>query len=480
MSSSRDRWVLWATVVSESAWLSSVLAVAALALQLDRSPLSWPAMLLILGLGLAIVRMGPSKTTAIELLVLIRVLIGAVVIYLAVGTQVATATNGVDLGWAIRAASGSESGGYTLGAVAGSIIAALLLLRGGMLAKVEVPTDSLSLSFRLGFPAMAFAAAVDIAHTADLNTFPLIFVFFGAGLAGLSVGHLLPGSSESAKARTWPRVITGLVSSVLVAGLVLGVLSRAVASPGDVLSTVARVIAWIIVVPIAVVFTLFFTLVEKIFNRPYNPDFEEAAALAAATSTRAGSLLFQRLGETTTQALEEQADQQAGLFEQVLEVVTALFVGIVVIAVLVLLAVLFAQMFKGGRRRSTQGTRESVSEDSNPLSDMARLLFGLMPKWLRKGQRKPKHRLPDGPSGVVDVLRIYYRMLALAEKKGVQRRPHETATEFQKSLEAMFPRDLVRMLTEAFNRAFYGHHPASKEQIAQMRSSLRGLTIGPT
>jgi hypothetical protein len=78
----------------------------------------------------------------------------------------------------------------------------------------------------------------------------------------------------------------------------------------------------------------------------------------------------------------------------------------------------------------------------------------------------------------VDVLRLYYDLLTLADKRGLRRRSNETATEFQQKLEGLFPRDLVHMTTEAFNRAFYGHHPASGEQIARMRSHMNGLATG--
>ena len=73
---------------------------------------------------------------------------------------------------------------------------------------------------------------------------------------------------------------------------------------------------------------------------------------------------------------------------------------------------------------------------------------------------------------MVEALRIYYQMVTMAERRGFRRRAHETASEFQATLETVFPRDLVRMATAAFNRAFYGNHPELKERIDQMRTSL--------
>ena len=131
-----------------------------------------------------------------------------------------------------------------------------------------------------------------------------------------------------------------------------------------------------------------------------------------------------------------------------------------------------------GRAQRSDVQRESIREGAHPASDIAKLLLTLKPGWLKLGGGDPPFRVPDGPPGVVNALRIYYELLNKAAQKGFRRRSHETATEFQKTLEDLFPRDLVRMATEAFNRSCYGHHPANDEQIAQMRSYLKGAASG--
>ena len=107
--------------------------------------------------------------------------------------------------------------------------------------------------------------------------------------------------------------------------------------------------------------------------------------------------------------------------------------------------------------------------------DIAKLMLKLIPDWMGKREGRRAFRLPAGPPGVVDILRMYYDLLALAEDKGYRRRGSQTATEFQGSLERAFPANLVRAVTAAFNRACYGYYPATKEQIAQMRSSLTNI-----
>ena len=156
--------------------------------------------------------------------------------------------------------------------------------------------------------------------------------------------------------------------------------------------------------------------------------------------------------------------------------------GWVVVAILLTIAlvvVMIAYQKRSGRRRpATAGTRESVRSQADPLYDVAKLLFNLLPERFRKrGQMRP-YTLPQGDPGVVDALRMYYRLLTIGEKKGVARSPSETPTEFQGKLEKIFPPDLVSMVTAAFDRACYGYHPSSEEHLGQMRALFEQLEPG--
>ena len=79
---------------------------------------------------------------------------------------------------------------------------------------------------------------------------------------------------------------------------------------------------------------------------------------------------------------------------------------------------------------------------------------------------------------MVDVFRIYFAMLVMAEEKGYPRPRTATPVEYQRTLETILPARLVRMATAAFVRACYGHHPAPPEQIEEMRVSLEQLSAG--
>ena len=148
-----------------------------------------------------------------------------------------------------------------------------------------------------------------------------------------------------------------------------------------------------------------------------------------------------------------------------------LAIAIVVIALLYVLARAFRRRYRLSQNDAA-GVHESVREDVDPAYDLARLLLNLFPSGLRRAASHRTYRLPDDESGIVDVFRIYFGMLTLAEERGHPRSPAETPAEYQRTLEDIFPNGLVQRATRAFNHACYGHRSASPEDIAEMRSTL--------
>ena len=461
--------VLGATVLLESSWLFAVLGVAGAGLGWSGSPILWPGLIAIMGLSSAIVLLGPSKTGWKWAAYRFRALVGVAAVYLVVGIHFAQGF-GPDLGWVVWVISGSAEDGHRLEAAAAAVVGLLLWWRAGALASAKSPTRSLAVSSRVGMPLLALATIVDIAQPADLHTGPMVFVFFASGLAGLTIGHLVPETGQSAKARGWPRTIAGLVSGVLLAGLVASLLQRDFLSPvlGALKALVAGIL-WAIFIPIAFVLDAFMNALLGFFDRPFEPETSQSQEQVGERSNRFPEALTEPPEE------EEQAvEAGVNLFEVAEWVLLA--VGVLLVTGL-LLYLLVRVSRRSGTWRPGQGPaeRESIREGADLASDLARLLWGLTPGWLKGGGRRTGFGLPEGPQGIVEALRIYYSLVATAEKRGFRRSPHETATEFQRTLEGVFPRDLVRMSTAAFNRAFYGHHPATEEEIANMRSSLKGL-----
>ena len=461
MSLAQNRLVLAASLLSGSAWLYAVFGMAGLAFGLDGSPLGLLAVLAILSFSLVIARSLDAIVMPAVVATLIHVVAGVIVLYLTLGTQVGSGGQGIDLGWVGNLSSETAENEATRKAVLASFFAVLLWWRGGRMAASEDPTDSLGFSFRLGVLALSAAAIVDISHSADLNVFPLMFMFFAAGLAGLSIGHVLPASQRTVEEKAWARVIVGVVSVVLVIGLMFSLIHKNVLSAVSdaaavVFGAVGQALFIVLIFPFAFVINAIvsglFGLLQRLFGgEPREPDPQ-------------GAVGFEGLQERA----EEAGDPAfLGIIEWVV-------VAIIVMIALYILARAFRRRVKW-RWVQAEGMRESVREAADPAYDLAQLLFNLLPDRFKRAKRPHTFDLPEDDADVVDVFRVYFALLVLAEELGFPRPRTETPTEFARTLEKIFPQDLVRKATAAFVRACYGHQPAPRHQIDEMRASLDRL-----
>ena len=468
MSSAQNRFVLWATLLADSAWLYAVFALVGLALGREGSPLGWLAVLAILCFSFLVARGLQFIVMPSVVAYAIQMLAGVIVLYLTLGTQVNAGGHGLDMGWIGRLSSETATKGAPVTAALGGFLGVVLWWRAGRLASNDYPVDNLASSFRLGIIALAMAAVVDIFHTANLGIYPLMFLFFASGLAGLSIGHILPASRRAVEASTWPRAIGAVVSGVLATGLIFSLLQRnvlsALSTPAlAALNALKTAIFYVLIVPVG-------WLSEWIIRGlTYLIDLVATDDPQRLETTSEGVL-------SDLRSFRESAGEGSGLLAQV---VVWTIVAIVVLIVLYFLARAFRRRVRW-RRVQAEGMRESVSEDADPAYDMTQLLFNLIPQRFRRVKRSRPFNLPDDEAGVVDVFRIYFGLLVLAEQRGFPRPPAETPSEYERTLERVFPGDLVRVITAAFNRACYGHHPAPRDKVEEMRASLERLVAEAT
>ena len=459
MYSARDRFVVAAILLSESAWLYALIALPGLAARGDGATLSWLAVLAITGSSFMVARGLQFVALPVPASNAIQMLAGAMALYFTLGTQASIGVSGLDLGWI----GSLHSDGAPLMAALGGLFGVALWWWGGRLASVDNPVERLEASFRLGVMAMAIGAVFDMFHEADLRVFPLMFLFFASGLTGLAVGHRLPATRRAVDEAAWSRIIGVVVSAVLVSGLLFSLLQRNVLSlVGGALLAVpkglALVVLYVVIFPISYVVIWIMETIRGLFGEPEVRELQE--------QIESGGLM-----ESVREVVEGAEKQGPGAWVQVLQWT---LVALLIVVVLYILGRAFRRRLAGREARET-GTRESVKEDANPAFDLANLLFNLIPDRFRRATLRRSFRLPDDEPGIVDAFRVYFGMLTLAEERGFPRPPTETPQEYQRTLEQVFPRDLVGRATAAFTRACYGHHPASPEQIEEMRTSLEHL-----
>ena len=461
MSSAQDKWVLAAIAVSESAWLYAILGVAALPLQLGSNPLDWFAVLAVLASSLVVSRALQALIISTTTAYLAQMFTGLVVIYLVLGSQFSA---GLDLAWAGRLSGELGSDTYWLRAAIAAAMVVGLWWRGGRIAASDSPEETLETSFRIGVAALAAAAIADAALPADLNVYPVLFIFTAASLAGLAMSHLSSPSEQAAKRATWPKVIGALVLVVLLVGLIAGLVENAVLPlvTGAVRAVMGFTIERIVAPVLSTLLYPFVAAVDWLFSALLNlfrTDLEQQVAEGS------------NLANLEVEQIEEKEGAPAVL--QIIQIA-----GIAVLTVVVVVALFFlARAFRRrrrGRYEYPEGARESVIEGSDPLLDAARLLLDLLPERLRRRRVRRALRPPDGDPGVVEAFKIYYSLLGQAERKGVRREDYESPLEFEVRLGPLFAPGLVEKATAAFNRACYGNLPPSETDLADLRSAIAG------
>ena len=461
----QDRVVLAAHVVAESAWVFALAGIVGTLAGFNSSPLSWYGVVGILGLSVLLSRITPREGEKAEVRYALMAVLGLMVVYVSVALNVDPGE--IRPAWAIDWLINDAPGGYTSRGMFGAILGVLLWWRGTRVSSNEFPADDLSFTFRVGMLVLVVALIYDLNTDESLSTFPMVFLFFGSSLIGLSAGHLLEESQRSAGERTWPKAIGATVAGITTFGLLVALVNRGVLSflskPATAaLEALARGVLWGIIAPIAFVFDVvvgwLISLLGIFRGEREQPQEEEI------------NPEIQGFLETLQ---EEQAAASEG-FATVLQIIEWALVAVVVVIVLLILGRAFRRVLRG-RDRGTDGQRDSMVQEANPVGDVAKLALRLVPDVLKRPQRKG-YRVPDGPPGIVEAFRLYYDLLDTAEEQGITRRKYDTPTEFQGRLERTFPADVVRPSTESFNLAIYADVPADRSMIRRLRQGLRDAT----
>ena len=292
-----------------------------------------------------------------------------------------------------------------------------------------------------------------------------MFLYFAAGLAGLSIGHILPASRQVDQDKVWTRVVGAVVAVVLVAGLLFSLLQKNVLSAAsDPVESVAgmatKAVFDVVIIPVGY-------LVEFVVWA--------LSAIIGLLSRRDESFRIENPTAGFVDQMRELEDgTDGGILASLLNALEWVILAVAVLAVLYFLARAYRRRVRLWRV-NVEGTREAVSTNVDPARDMAQLLLNLVPSRLRRPGNRKDFALPSDEADVVDVFRVYFGLLVIAAEKGFPRPDSETPSEYQRTLEKIFPLTLVRAATDAFIRACYGHQPAPRSQIDEMQAMLERL-----
>ena len=474
MTLTRERVTYITLVFSEAAWLYAFISVLGVAAGSTGSPLSFFAILGLLGLSTITYSFIRWKNfQAFEVFYFGATLFGIVLAYLVMAAAYDPEQT-FTIDWIAKLIDSTyKEQGRTFQGVAGGIIAVGLWFRGIRLAMVSNPEKSLTLSFRLGLFFIGFSALMGIMRPEHPNVFAMVLIFFGAGLVGLNVGHLVPETAASAQSRTWPKVIGLAVVGVLVAGGMFGFLQQEfvefLTSPiRFVFNRVVEGVLLIVSFPIILILEGINSVIAAVFSRPFEIEPQpEATVTPTPTPGPSQDFGFGGGGAGDVRA--------PGFLVFILQFVRYGLVIATIVVVSIFLYVLARKLAKKLKKDDDDADRESIFDEMNFASDIGDLFSDFMSnvRDLFKGAGRRVFRLPEGPPGVVEALRLYYQMLTTAEQNEVPRPDHYTPNEFRRDLRRVFPNELVEPATEAFNRAQYGDIPTASEEITKMRASFR-------
>ena len=451
MAALADRAVRVALLVVESAWIFLVLSVIGSAAG-DGSPLlSWPGILLLLGVGLVVQRWTVSLDLPEAWTRSVALWTSVAMVYAMVSVH-----EGGPL-WLLRMVRG-DLASAELSRTLMTLLATLLLWwRGLWLGARTAPGETLGRVFPWGMGILIGAALFQVVTNVSLPVTPLAFVFFAASLGGLALANL----EEGALAPPWARLFTLVTGVVLVVGFVVSLL------PETFLSNVALAFlrAAGLVAEGFLVVVLFFV---EYFMR----------GLLAVMEALLGLIGQENLAPRQAEAggfdgLRDRVQQGDGIPGIVLAILKWSFITVALLAILGFLYwALWTRLT--GRGDGEGMIRESVRDEASP-EDMGSLLAGLMPRW-RSAPPPYRYALPRGRDPDARVLRAYYRLLNAATRRGRGRRPTETPLEYVARLRESFPQVPVEGLTDAFDRVHFGLLHVAEDEAGGLERAVEQVT----
>jgi len=376
------------------------------------SPVSYIAVIGILGLSILVFGfIREQEFEGFEIAYTAGVVLMFVTVYLVVAFHVLPGE--FTPGWILRIREYYLPEGYAFRAILGTIVGLLLVVRGVRLSLVQFPEKSFNLTFRAGLLFMGVAAIVDLLVEEQLNVFVFMILFFGAGLAGLNLGHLVPESAASVRSRTWTKVIAGGAIATVTIGLFFIGISRGIfAVVTDPLQAfflhMAKGLAIIVGFPLFAAYGVINRAVENFFgDEEFIGEFGGANPFPdEATTTLPFNVSSTEVGAVTS----------AGADFVDPELLTRIFVFVLIFVVAsLILAFLYFVLKKLAPEalKNRAGNRESITEEVDIGSDLWDFLKSLIPNFnlFNRGQG---YHIPEGQPGVVEALKLYYEMLTTA------------------------------------------------------------------
>jgi hypothetical protein len=455
-----------ALVVVESIWWFSLLAVLGGMIGLGGSPIPWPSMVILFGVGVFSSWLFGGMRGSASTLAMYQAILAVVVIYLALATVTVTDSWSFKIAWPIDTFGGTYGAEGVADVIIGVIAAGWVWFRAqGIIAGGGI-SRRLSRAFKIGTAFIALGLLVEIsAIRSDIGISSLLLPFFGAALIGMAASRL-PQSSDSSQA-SWPVVIGISVAGLLGIGVVGGMLTGRYGDAGvrgliNVWAAFIDALLWVLRYPIEWIMTALWNLILWLKERTGSED-EEIEQEAPG-----------QLSEEMVNPALERAESASDFAIEALRWPLSILVIVVLFVVL-----MFAfRRFSARLGKEEDSNRESIRGDADAKADMMKLLTSLVPSWMRGGKRSI-WKWPEGERGVAEAFLLYFDTLTHAIKRGMIFDPNVTPNERVMALAVFLPGAPVDVVTTRFNAACYGAEPTDLAEIEQLRTAIEAAAKKP-
>ena len=465
----RTRILYSSLAIADSAWLFAVTSIVGVIIGQSGSPLSWLVLLGVLALSMTVTWVAAGVGGDFITLALLQGVVGLTTVYGAVALRSTADSPGFDGFWFGRLLLGEYGQEESLAIIVSFVIAIAIWTRGARFIIFSEPWDALHKSFRIGVAAIALALIIQLARDEATGVVLIIFPFFAASLAGMSVGRLAEGSAWGSAQRIWGRVIGLTVGAVLAVGVVLGVLGAAYGSGPlglfiDAAASVRDALFWVLEVILTPPLMALFWFIEWLQDR-FSPGEQRGEQLGLGQQARPEP-------EPAREMVEAAGDS---LIEKIIEVLVWP-IGFMLLLVVFWILMKSFQRLRSEREEEPDADRESIRGDADARADLADLFGRLLPGFLKRGGGKEAGlRFPEGEPGITEVFQLYFRYLGAGMRRGAALESHLTPAELSGRLQAALPGAPVEQITRRFEAACYGHEPTGSELLVHLEAGLASI-----
>jgi len=433
---------------AESCWIYAVLLTIGGLSGLSHE-ISPAGIFMVFWVGMLTGRILPRQKKNWRLLQLVTIVIAVLVIFLAMRLAFYGDLPVTDLSWLQTYPSGVLAMFERVTPEELSTIALIFaFVRGLGFAQRALTLWTVGFEFRLGI-VVFFAAAVMAAFSGKVDFTPWLFVYFAVSLLGISLARIEEAGQERPLGYKWAMVLGGaLLAMSLLGYLVTRFLTLDVVNAVfDFLAPVRYVIAGILTllaIPFLYLIEFLFNLVGPLLT-----------LLVQRLSNLIPSLEFARINSVDA---VNQLSQSLELLIPYLRLV-----GIILVAVLVGWLIARALNKRMKWEEEEMFTREALGERDTVAVE----------------RNKRPRPAPTAPREIhaENVRRIYAALQAQAEALGLKRREAETPLEYLPRLNDYFSGNgaELKTITDAYVAVHYAQHPATDEQVRELRGVWRQL-----